>query len=337
MSSTARWIAGLVGIVALIASAVALRRYVATTQPPPLPETVARRMGWTPAVPRRARPDYEAGGDEGANDGGGNAPREANAALGAPPTKPAARRSVDISATPDSGGGVAAKAAKTEQTDEAVEAAPAKRSEKDKSGPALMLSFDGTVTAADQTAPAIQQDIEFDRSSGAALFPSAAVLAFADSGGIDPAGSTIALWIRRDTDPEDGKGRGLVELLPGTWQNRLELGMGPHYLRFLFTPDDGRELSVGSGIEFAKGEWHHVAITWGDALMSLYIDGALKDDRTVEGAFSPPVQTPLYIASTSKGVSAEAAPISLRSFVVLQHSAPADEIAALMSETAPPK
>ncbi|MBI1814457.1 MAG: LamG domain-containing protein [Deltaproteobacteria bacterium] len=336
MSSTARWIAGLVGIVTLIAGAVALRRYVATTQPPPLAEPVARRMGWTPAVPRRAQPEYEAGGDE-ADNGGGSAPRETNAAPGAPPIEPAVRTSTDTSVTPAPGRGGAAKVAKIEQTDEAVEAAPAKRSEKDKTGPALMLSFDGTVSAADQTAPAIQQDIEFDRSSGAALFPSAAVLAFADSGGVDPASSTIALWIRRETDPEDGKGRGLVELLPGTWQNRLELGMGPHYIRFLFTPDDGRELSVGSGIEFAKGEWHHVAITWGDALMSLYIDGALKDDRTFESAFNPPLQTPLYIASSVKGVSAEAAPISLRSFVVLQHSAPAEEIAALMSETAPPK
>jgi hypothetical protein len=204
--------------------------------------------------------------------------------------------------------------------------------------PPFRVSFEGSGMAADQSAPMIEKDVQYDRDSGAALFPPEAALAYPDGGGIVSSDEgTISFWVRRDSDPSDEKGRALIELLSGAWENRMEIGMGPNYLRFLLTNSDGVENNAGAAIRFGEGEWHHVAITWGEALMSLYVDGVPETTTTYPGSLALPPSTPLYVGSSRKGVDPNAtAPIAMRQLQILQHKIKTEEVGNLMVTTAPP-
>ncbi|HVN84163.1 MAG TPA: LamG-like jellyroll fold domain-containing protein [Candidatus Binatia bacterium] len=319
MSPTLKLVAGLIVAGALVGGAIALRRYVAVSQPPPL--AVAERP--TPRRVFASTPSHQE--DHGDESEGFDAER-GEAPLAGQATIPTAAR-LEATKKPEE------KAATAETPSSTVR--PHTRPSPKGDGPAYALRFDGTGPPADQPAPLIEQGLQLDAHDGSTLFPPDAVLALPDSGGAQSDQGTIGMWVRRETDPTDGKGRGLIELVTGTWENRLEVGFGPTTLRFLMTTSDGSENAVNAGIAWAQGDWHHVAVTWGDALMMLYVDGMVQDQRTYTGTLEMPPGTPLYLASSRRGPSPDVAPISVRGFTVLQQSASANDIATLMSETAP--
>jgi len=329
--SQSRWVGLLAGVLALLAAVVWVRRYIAETQPALAPSgTMTSRTEDQRPVFAQRRPL------EPALDDNGNAvqewahrpeprPRRGEATVGSrtaiTPSKPGAgpagsAESSPAAAAPGDGAIIANEPGRPASSRFAV-------------------SFDGSVTADNQTAPAIEQGVEIDPKGGAALFPPTAVLAYPDAGGVNPEEGTIALWVRRATDPQDEKGRAFIELRTNTWENRIQFGMGPTYLRFMLTTSDGVEVGVGSGIDWAQGEWHHVAATWGQALTVLYVDGAVRDQRTYDGTVAISPSALLYVGSTSQGPRPDAAPISLRGLVILQYAAAADEVLSLESQTAP--
>ncbi|MBI4515945.1 MAG: LamG domain-containing protein [Deltaproteobacteria bacterium] len=334
MAPVVRAVGGVVGASLLVAGMLWLRHYVQATQPEAQPAPAERRLAAAelPRV-RRGVPggapmsepadEPAAGSDFSPRLSGGMAPPRMGVTPGAAPKAPGAT-------SPQRGGAAAA-------TDAAPAEPPAAVTpETGLAAAVLSVSFDGTTSAADQTPPLIEQDVTLDPKTGAAFFPPTAVLAYADAGGVDPDQGTVALWVRRETDPADGKERQLISLLSGGWPNRLELGMGPTAIRFMLTTSDGRETPVGSGIKWGAGEWHHVALTWGEALLSIYLDGMLSDQGTYAGTFALPPGTALYVASSRKEIDPAAAPVSLRSLLVLQYAASWEEIAQIVTETVPP-
>jgi len=330
--SQLRWVGLLAGVLAFVAAAVWIRHYVAETQPSAAPgaTTVPRTENDRPVF---GKPQ---GGEPGFNEGRNPVPEWAG--LSGPRQDRSAStpgHATSVSPAPTAGAAAvlgASTAAVPPPEDGAATPGEPGRSPNDR----FSVSFDGSATAANQTSPAIDQGVEIDPNGGAALFPPTAVLAYPDAGGVNSEEGTIALWVRRETDAQDNKGRALIELRTDTWENRIELGMGPRFLRFLLTTSDGTEVGVGSSIDWAQGEWHHVAATWGQALLALYIDGSLSDQRSYDGTVAISPSALLYVASTSKGSTPDAAPISLRGLVILQHAAAADEVLSLESQTAPP-
>jgi len=330
--SQLRWVGLLAGVLALVVAAVSVRRYVAETQPSAAPggTTVPRTENDRPVF---GKPQ---GGEPGFNEGRNPAPEWAGLS-GPRQDRSASTPGHATSVSPAPTAGVAAvlgapTAAVPPPEDGAATPAEPGRSPSDR----FSVSFDGSATAADQTAPVIEQGLEIDPNGGAALFPPTAVLAYPDAGGVNSEEGTIALWVRRETDPQDEKGRAFIELRTDTWENRIEFGMGPRFVRFLLTTSDGTEVGVGSSIDWAQGEWHHVAATWGQALLALYIDGSVRDQRTYDGTAAISPSALLYVGSTSKGPTPDAAPISMRGLIILQHAAAPDEVLSLESQTAPP-
>ncbi len=319
-------------VVALVAGVVWVRHYVARTQSATVPRSTTVAVGERERptfAPRRAR-DSLGFSDSNA------APEWPTPATHSPLAATAAKAPFAAAAGATKPATGASAAADGRASTAAADGNPIDAQALPGSDGSFSVSFDGSTAAADQTTPVISDGVEPDPNGGAALFPPAAVLAYPNAGGVNPEEGTIALWVRRESDPTDEKGRALVELRTATWENRIEFGMGPRYVRFLLTTSDGVEFGVGAGVSWAKEEWHHVAATWGQALAVLYVDGAQRDQRTYDGTVAISPSALLYVASTRSGPDPNAAPVSLRGLVILQHAATPDEIEAIVTRTAPP-
>jgi len=202
-------------------------------------------------------------------------------------------------------------------------------------GVSMSLSFDSSTATADQTEPIVAENVAVDPTLGA-LFPPNAMLAYPDRGGVDPQEGTIAFWVRMEWDPASAvEGKALADMSTGTWENRFELRLGPRYIGLLLTTSDGVEQGCGAAMQWTKGEWHHVAVEWGDSVMQMYIDGTLRDDRMYEGTVELPPTAPLYVGSQPKGPANQGA-VRLWKWTVFQRILSPDEITALMMQTAPP-
>jgi len=201
---------------------------------------------------------------------------------------------------------------------------------------AFSVDFDGSATGSDGTVPLTEEGVRYDRRSGAARLPPEARIVYPDAGGIDPNEGAVAFWIRREWDAEEQYGRTLLELRTETWENRLELGLGSEYLRFMLTAADGIETAVGTGISWYADEWHHVAISWGQALIALYVDGELKEQRTYADVLQVPDGTALYVGASRLPTDFSPGTIALDEFVVLRHQPDHEEINAILAATAEP-
>jgi hypothetical protein len=328
MSPLLRWAGIVVVALAVVGSAWWLRQYVAATQPPPPPLAPMRPRATVPPLPPRASGgsfDYESG--------------EAGMVEGSDLTSSTPRVGARAGASGRAAGPEGSAASRPLAAGTIIPATPsATEPERSaaKGGVALSVTFDGSAASSEDDPPMVQEGVQFDARSEAALFPPASYLAYSDLAGIDPEQGTIAFWLRRETDPEDGKPRGLLMARVNTWQNRLELGMGPSYIRFMLTTNDGIETPVGCGIRFGKGEWHHIAVAWGDALAVLYINGSPCDQRTFGSSLVLPRGTPLWIGGQPTTANPDEAPISLRTLIVLDHPVTDEEIAAMLAQQPAP-
>ena len=96
------------------------------------------------------------------------------------------------------------------------------------------------------------------------------------------------------------------------WRMQLQLGTGSAgpKLEFIATDDAGSppdptkfQVLRAKPREWTRGEWHHVAVTWGPAYVRMYIDGRLAD-RASRSAFFPTCEhlpDTLSLASTARG------------------------------------
>ncbi len=318
------WIVPLLVVVAL-AGVIALMR---ASRPPlqPLEEEVQARST-TPRQARvaasRRRPGSQAADDKawGGDDWAQHAAR--------PPARHPTR---DLAATP--GHGNSPELAATEQAPDLQPPEGGALVVK----AALSVGFDGSPTASNGTEPLQADAVEFDDLLGAARFPPNAVLNYPDSGGVDTTAGTILFWVHMEWDPtqEDRRSKTLAELRAGGWENRIEMNLGPPTLSCLFTNSEGLEQSVGTNIRWQLGEWHHVAVTWGDSVATLFVDGTPRQERELVGTIEIPPGRPLYVGSTYNGpLRARQGSVSLRAWSVFQQPLLQEDISAIMIQTAP--
>ena len=332
MRQRAPWIAPVVGAAVLLGVVVVVRHALRGPEHEFEPVAPVR----TPLRGQRslAGEMHALRGEESFDGFGDEAPRQrgsgTSAAKSIRPQKPVA--------TPMHPLTVAGGAAPADQPADAAEGGPP-GSGAASGGPALSVAFDGSATGADGAEPIMANGVDFDPTLGAARFPPTAALAYPDSGGVNTQEGTIVFWVHMEWDPSQPNisGKTLAELRTSTWENRIDVGMGPHFFGALFTNSDGVEQGVGTQIAWAQGEWHHVAVTWGDSVLSLYLDGALKDQRELNGTVDIPQGTPLYVGSTgNQGLRAQQGTVSLRNWQVFQRVLQPDELEALIGQTAPP-
>ena len=333
MGDNGRWIVGFAVAVALLGAIVWMRRSIQGPPPEPARAVPARipTHGQKSIVPRNAGIESQEGNEP-------FEPIRRDAPAIHPnrplvtPAKPIAPRGSAtehaLEGTPAPGEEIAAGEVPAEKSKKVV-----------KDGAALSVPFDGSATAADQTAPIIVEGLEFDPRFGAARFGAGSTLAYPDSGGINLEEGTIMFWVRTEWDTRDPtvsiEGRTLAELRTNTWENRVDIHMGPRFLTFMLTTSDGIEHGTGSPIQWAAGEWHNVATTWGQALMSLYVDTEAASENAYDGTVELPPDTPLYVGSTKAPLKNQGT-VWIRGWQVFQRALAQEEIAAVASQTVPP-
>jgi len=104
---------------------------------------------------------------------------------------------------------------------------------------------------------------------------------------------TLELWVKPSFDPnvplepdDPGRGRYNRDLfavqLPNGDTIMWYWNIDDRGMRFFVRQDQTYPVLVGSREEWKTGEWHHLALTWGDAIR-IYNDGELKAERPYRG------------------------------------------------------
>jgi hypothetical protein len=140
---------------------------------------------------------------------------------------------------------------------------------------------------------------------GAVQFGDDAMVQFQADGNINGEAGTIGFDITPNWAGDDPTNQSFVQVLSGdnVWENRLSLVKNYNNLRFILVDDTGVERNVGLEInDWAPGESHRVTATWGDALMSLYVDGRLVGQNTYEGSLKVSPGGPIYLGYNRGGV-----------------------------------
>ncbi len=338
MQKTERWVVALV-VVALLGG-VGLLRHMLRSPEPEVQSVVPAK------IPERNKtPGYHGtssqslGSDDGFDTAQGNAPITAENEVTTGDV-PAALKA----ARPDAGTGLRGRMEVGANNPEA--AVPADVGGADAgptpavAGAALSVSFSGSANGrGDQATPLYAQGLDFDPNLGFARFPPSALLAYPDNGGLNTQQGTITFWVRREWDPSLPLTKSLVELLSNTWANRFEVAMGPTFIRLLITNSDGTEQGVGAAIQWGTNDWHHFAASWGDELMSLYIDGSMKDQEPYTASVVIPPDAMLFVGSSPRGPSDKGpenqGTVSMQGFNIYPQVLTPEQVALLASVPPP--
>ena len=125
------------------------------------------------------------------------------------------------------------------------------------------------------------------------LVSSGATLEYPAAGNLNPVRGTLEAWVRPQFDPNpavapDDPGRGVYN------RNLLMLDFGAlrnlgfywniddRGMRVYIKEGDQYPILIGTTSHWQKGEWHHVALTWGDR-MCIYVHGQLLGSRPYQG------------------------------------------------------
>ena len=133
------------------------------------------------------------------------------------------------------------------------------------------------------------------------LVSSGATLEYPPGGNLNPARGTLEAWVRPQFNPDpavapDDPGRGVFNrdffMLDfgalrhlGFYWNIDDRGM-----RVFIKEGDQYPILIGTTSHWQKGEWHHVALTWGDR-MCIYVDGQLLGSRPYIGTLPDRIET----------------------------------------------
>jgi hypothetical protein len=123
----------------------------------------------------------------------------------------------------------------------------------------------------------------------------AGTLSYPMAGNLDPASGTLEAWVTPMFDPnvevKEGENRGMYNrefvrfnLADGTVAS-LYWNIDDRGMRFYVRePGERYPIVLGSHSDWQKGETHHVALTWGDAIR-IYVDRELRAEQAFEGLF----------------------------------------------------
>jgi hypothetical protein len=122
---------------------------------------------------------------------------------------------------------------------------------------------------------------------------------------VNPEAATFSFKIEPDWAGSDQTDNALIQLRgQNEWSNRLELVKNGEFLRFILTPDTGKEADISVRItDWQPGQQHDIRASYGNGQTSLYIDGRFAGSTPYEGTFQPPAGIPLQIGGDWQGSS----------------------------------
>ncbi len=170
-------------------------------------------------------------------------------------------------------------------------------------GPVLSLPFEKS-TEPDRGEGAIfEQGVTFDSGEGA-VFSTDSQFVVPNGGNLNGEAGSVSMWVQPQWAGGDESNASLMQLRnQDQWENRLQIFKNGRYMRFLLTDNAGQESNIGATIDdWAPGDWHHLAATWGQnadgqMMQSFYVDGRLIGQVPLARQFDVRAGTPLYIGS----------------------------------------
>ncbi|MEO8604291.1 MAG: LamG domain-containing protein [bacterium] len=195
--------------------------------------------------------------------------------------------------------------------------------------PDLLLSmhFDGEPNVDAGVPPQSADGVEVHDDG--ATFGDKAVMTFAAAGNVNGDAGSIALSVTPDWAGSDAGGQAFVQILSGdhVWENRIAIGKDSGSLRFILVDNTGVERNVGIEIpDWQPGQTHQVTATWGDALMSLYVDGRQVGQNTYAGTLQVPPSGPIYLGSNRSDVNYNGVGGRVTDFKIFGRALGADEV-----------
>jgi len=159
-------------------------------------------------------------------------------------------------------------------------------------------------------------------------FTDQGMLKFPVGNNVNGEAGTVAFEIAPKWAGSDQTNQSFVQILQGehTWENRIALVKNFDSLRFIMIDSTGVERNVGMPIQnWEAGVPHRVAVTWGDALMSLYVDGSMIG-QTPYAAFEVSPGSPVYIGYNNPGSDYRGPGGTIRDFKIWGRALTASEI-----------
>lgn len=158
----------------------------------------------------------------------------------------------------------------------------------------LLLHFDGSYDGA-QGETGIASGTSFDsgRFGQGVRVDGTDVLTYPTAGNLLRTQGSIEFWIKPDWNGDDGLDYGFFEV-GDEWHNRIRIQKdGANNLRFLLW-DSTQEYGLAYGVSHWKaGEWHHLAVTWQEPKIALFVDGnqvASDDNSSVPDSLDDTMQ-----------------------------------------------
>jgi hypothetical protein len=148
--------------------------------------------------------------------------------------------------------------------------------------------------------PILVENLDFEVEAGA-YFPPDAQLSYAARGGLDIGAGTVMFWVQPVDWSGSDKGSYSFFLLrdPKTLDHHFSVLKHQERLRFQVISEAGVQvLLLWPMNAWRRGEWHHVAATWGDSLLALVVDGALVAEDVLHGLPAVPPEAPAYWGSS---------------------------------------
>ncbi|MBN1657020.1 MAG: hypothetical protein JXA93_01395, partial [Anaerolineae bacterium] len=142
----------------------------------------------------------------------------------------------------------------------------------------LLLHLDGSYDGAQgEVGNPFYTSFAAGRYDQGVLVDNGDTLWYSATGNIERTQGAIEFWLQPNWDGDDGESHTFFEV-GDEWFNRMRITKdGANNLRFMVW-DSVAEYGVAYNVaHWQAGEWHHVAVTWHDTDIALYVDGLQRN------------------------------------------------------------
>jgi hypothetical protein len=169
-------------------------------------------------------------------------------------------------------------------------------------GTRFAAPLSGTTTTVDGTTPLVERNTDHDVADGV-YFPPDAQLAYPNRSGVQADAGTVALWVEPvDWAGNDASVHSLFSINdPAGRDYRFHILKDSRDLRFQFVTDHGENNLFVPIDWWPRGEGHHVAVTWGDSTLRVFVDGVPLRVQGYEGTLNVTPVAPGWWGSTAEG------------------------------------
>lgn len=179
-----------------------------------------------------------------------------------------------------------------------------------------------------QTEASVAKNVALDENT--AEFTPESEYAVPMAGKLTGDSGTLSFWVKPNGETSSTDNASLVQLRSQyEWNNRIQVWKDGSNIRMVFADGTGVETGATYGSDaWPDDEWRQVTVTWGDRMNAMYVNGQLSGTAQYEGGFQILPKTLLHVGSTYPD-SPSSLNGSVSSFRVYNRALTPDEVGAL--------